>query len=212
MPKLVDHAVRRREVAEAVVRLILRDGVEAVTIRHVATESGWSPGVLAHYFTGKDALLLVAFGQVSDALVERTARRHVVGPPLSVLRWTLRNALPMDPVRRDEVRVWFAFLGHALARPALAEAQRRVYTEWEEALTALLRQAAGQGELAAGIDPATEAVALVSFVDGLALQAVFGPDRFPAARLAELLDRRLAVLRAGSGSPSDPADGEGPAG
>ncbi|HSV65354.1 MAG TPA: TetR family transcriptional regulator C-terminal domain-containing protein [Mycobacteriales bacterium] len=196
MPKLVDHTVRRREVADAVIRLIRRDGVEAVTIRHVAAESGWSPGVLAHYFADKDALLLAAFQRVADGVLERTARRHVVGPPMSVLRWVLRNTLPMDQERHAELRVWFAFLGHALARPALAAAQRAVYDEWRQAMAAVLRQAEQRAELAPGTDPDGEAAALVSFVDGLALQAVFDPDRFPPRLQGELLDARLVTLRA----------------
>lgn len=196
MPKIVDHAVRRLEVADAVIRLIRRDGVEAVTIRHVAAESGWSPGVLGHYFADKDALLLAAFQRVADAVVERVARRHVVGEPLSVLRWILRNMLPMDAERRAEVQVWFAFLGHALARPPLAAAQRAVYDEWRRALGAVLQQAAEAGVLVPGVEPAGEAAALVSFVDGLAVQALFDPEAFPASRQAELLDERLRVLRA----------------
>ena len=196
MPKLVDHATRRREVADAVIRLIERDGVEAVTIRHVAAESGWAPGVLAHYFTDKDALLLAAFRRVADTVVDRTARQRVGGPPGSLLRWFCRNTLPLDPVRRAEMRVWFAFLGHALARPELAAAQREVYDQWRAVLAGILRQLADQGELAAGIDPDAEAAALVAFIDGLALQAIFDPDAFPPARQAALLDNRLTTVRA----------------
>lgn len=195
MPKLVDHVTRRREVADAVVRLIARDGVEAVTIRHVAAESGWAPGVLAHYFADKDALLLAAFRRVADAVVERTGRQRVGGPPLSVLRWFCRNTLPLDEQRRGEVQVWFAFLGHALARPALAEAQRAVYAEWREVLAGILRAAAGRAELAPGVDPDAEAASLVAFIDGLALQAIFDPEAFPPSRQAALLDARLLTVR-----------------
>ena len=195
MPKLVDHEVRRREVADAVVRLIRRDGVEAVTIRRVAAESGWAPGVLAHYFADKDALLLAAFRRVADAVVDRTVRQRVGGPPLSLLRWFCRNTLPLDQTRRAELQVWFAFLGHALARPALAAAQREVYRQWRQALAGILQAAADRGELAAGLDPEAEAAALAGFIDGLALQAVFDPAAFPPARQAALLDARLATVR-----------------
>ena len=195
MPKLVDHETRRREVADAVIRLIRRDGAEAVTIRHVAAESGWAPGVLGHYFRDKDALLLAAFRRVADAVTERTTRQRVGGPPLSVLRWFCRNTLPLEEQRRAEVQVWFAFLGYALARPALARAQREVYEQWRRLLADLLRAAGDRGELATGTDPEAEAAALVAFIDGLALQAVFDPGTFPPDRQAALLDARLRTVR-----------------
>jgi AcrR family transcriptional regulator len=195
MPKLVDHATRRREVADAVIRLIRRDGVEAVTIRHVAAESGWAPGVLAHYFSDKDALLLAAFRRVADTVMDRTARQRVGGPPRSLLRWFCRNTLPLDADRRAEMQVWFAFLGHALARPALAQAQREVYEQWRAVLAGILHQCVERGEVAPDLDAEAEAAALVAFIDGLALQAIFDQDAFPPARQAALLDERLATVR-----------------
>jgi AcrR family transcriptional regulator len=195
MPKLVDHETRRREVADAVLRLIRRDGVEAVTIRHVAAESGWAPGVLAHYFADKDALLLAAFRRAADTVMDRTARQRVGGPPRSLLRWFCRNTLPLDDGRRAELRVWFAFLGHALARPELAAAQREVYEQWRAVLAGILDQAVERGELAPDHDVAAEAAALAAFIDGLALQAIFDPTAFPPNRQAALLDERLAAVR-----------------
>ncbi|WP_329083874.1 hypothetical protein [Streptosporangium sp. NBC_01469] len=42
MPKKVDHEVRRRHIAEALHRIIDRDGLDAVSLREVATEAGVS--------------------------------------------------------------------------------------------------------------------------------------------------------------------------
>ncbi|MGB3635817.1 MAG: TetR family transcriptional regulator, partial [Rubrobacteraceae bacterium] len=60
MPKIVDHEERRRELAEAVWRVILRDGVEGVSVRNVAAEAGWSTGALRHYVGTKEDLLASA--------------------------------------------------------------------------------------------------------------------------------------------------------
>jgi AcrR family transcriptional regulator len=151
--------------------------------------------VLAHYFADKDALLLAAFRQVADSVNDRTARQRVGGPPRSLLRWFCRNTLPLDPVRRTEMRVWFAFLGHALARPALAQAQREVYDQWRATLAGILTGAAD-----AAVDVPAEAASLVAFIDGLALQAIFDPDAFPPGRQAALLDERLATVRWAGGT------------
>ena len=74
MPKVVDHELRRRELARAALRVIGRDGLEAATTRAVADESGWSTGVLKHYFDDKDHLLHEALRELERMNLERFER------------------------------------------------------------------------------------------------------------------------------------------
>ena len=121
MPKVVDHEQRREELAAAVWRLASRDGLDAVTIRGVAAEAGWSTGALHHYFSDKEELLLFALKTVADRVGRRVATaRAESAEPLELARALLAIGLPLDEERRDETRVWFAFLGLALTRPPLA--------------------------------------------------------------------------------------------
>ena len=50
MPKIVDHEARRREISAAAAALIAKGGLEAVTFREIAQASGYSKGVVEHYF------------------------------------------------------------------------------------------------------------------------------------------------------------------
>jgi hypothetical protein len=106
------------------------------------------------------------------------------------------EALPLDRERRTEVRLWFAFLGLALTRPALARAQRAAYRAWRRMLAAALRDAQERGDLAAGLDCEHEAAALIALADGLAVQATFEPRALTAQRQLEIVDERLERLRA----------------
>ena len=60
MPKLVDHDQRRREIAAALTRLIVRVGVEGASVRAVAAEAGWSMGAVRYYFGTQEELLRFA--------------------------------------------------------------------------------------------------------------------------------------------------------
>jgi AcrR family transcriptional regulator len=192
MPKVVDHEQRREELAAAVWRLASRDGLESVTIRSVAAEAGWSTGALHHYFSDKEELLLFAFGTVADRIGRRVATaQEVATGPLGLARELLAVGLPLDPERRAETRVWFAFLGLALTRPVLARAQRAAYRHWRRLVADALRAAQEQGQVEPGIDVEREAAELVALVDGLAVQAMFEPR----ARMQDLVDERLARLR-----------------
>src|SRR2546422_6311494 len=73
MPKQVDHEARRQQLAEAVCRLAASQGLEAVSLRHVAAEAGVSMGQVQHYFSTKDELLLFAFRVVSERAEQRFA-------------------------------------------------------------------------------------------------------------------------------------------
>ena len=131
MPKVVDHEERRAELGAAVWRLASREGLEAVTVRRVAEEAGWSTGAVVHYFSDKEELLLFAFRTVADRVGRRlAAAEERTDEPLELARTWLVQGLPLDAERQAEVRVWFAFLGLALTRPALARAQRLTYRAW----------------------------------------------------------------------------------
>jgi TetR/AcrR family transcriptional regulator, transcriptional repressor of bet genes len=197
MPKVVDHEQRRGELAAAVWSLASRAGLEAVTVRRVAEEAGWSTGALVHYFPDKEELLLFAFRTVADRVgrrLEQAAER--TSDPLELARTQLLEGLPLDRERQAEVRVWFAFLGLALTRPALARTQRVTYRAWRDRVSDRLREAQEMGEIRAGVDCAAEAAALVALVDGLAIQATFEPRALGARRQTELVDAHLDALRA----------------
>jgi AcrR family transcriptional regulator len=192
VPKIVDHEQRREELAEAVWRLASHEGLDAVTIRGVAAKAGWSTGALHHYFQDKEELLLFAFGTVADRVNRRVAAaREKATEPLELARALLHIGLPLDAGRRDETRVWFAFLGLALTRPALARAQRLAYRAWRGVVADALRDAQDLGDVDGDVDVEREAAGLVALVDGLAVQASFDPGCLDVG----LVDERLAELR-----------------
>jgi TetR/AcrR family transcriptional regulator, transcriptional repressor of bet genes len=203
MPKIVDHDERRSELAAAVWRLASSEGVEAITVRRVAAEAGWSTGALVHYFGDKEELIRFAFKLTADRVARRfDAAAARLSDPLELARTMLVEALPLDRERRTEVRLWFAFLGLALTRPALGAAQRDAYRGWRRRLAAALLEAQERGDLAPDIDCGREATALIALADGLAVQASFEPRALPPRRQLELVDERLARLRAGSTAPA----------
>jgi TetR/AcrR family transcriptional regulator, transcriptional repressor of bet genes len=197
MPKVVDHEERRGELRDAVWRLASRDGLEAVTVRAVADEAGCSTGALVHYFADKEDLLLFAFRTVADRVMRRVAAAEEgTTDPVELARAMLVEGLPLDRERQAEVRLWFAFLGLALTRPALARDQRLTYRAWRKRVAERLAAGKEQGILRADVDPETQAAALVGLVDGLAVQATFEPRALGTERQLELVDACLDQLRA----------------
>src|SRR4030081_2122253 len=118
MPKQVDHEARRQQLAEAGCRLAGSQGLEAVSLRHVAAEAGVSMGQVQHYFTTKDEMLLFAFHTLSARVARRLAApvQALVQPPSTraLLRALLVAMVSTDDEGRTEAPLWVAFVARAV--------------------------------------------------------------------------------------------------
>lgn len=195
MPKVVDHGSRRREIAFAVWRAVGRVGLDAVTVRDIADEAGYSTGVLAHYFEGKDEMLVYALRVSTERALQRLEERGGESG-LESLRDGLAGCLPLDEARRDEWRVWLAFWGRAAADETLAAEQRSWYERWRGLVRDRVLTCQSEGTLPGDLDAAREADTLVALVDGVGLQATLEPERLTARAQTALLDRHISALGA----------------
>lgn len=69
------------ELAEAVWRVIRRDGLEHASVRNVAREAGLSMGSLRHYFSTQSELLIFALRLVIERIDRRLATLHPDAEP-----------------------------------------------------------------------------------------------------------------------------------
>ena len=198
MARASDSEARRTEFAEAAWRTIAERGFDAATVRNVARGAGASTGRLVHYFRSKDELMLEALRHAGRVVRERMNALLARERGLAALRALLFDALPLDDERRAEWRFWLAYWGRAASEPGLAAEQERRIGIWRAMLAGVLEDARERGELAAGIDPALEAEALMALVDGLGQQALFAPRTMTVERLRAHVRAQLRRLAAHS--------------
>ncbi len=194
MPVTVDHDVRRREVAEAVWRVLADTGFAGLSLRAVAREMGATTGLLTHYFASKRELVAHALDVVHERTAPRMAAAGAGVGGVEGLRERLRAVLVEDEDATVLSRVWVGFWDLALADVELGLAEAARYERWRARLRPLVDEAMAAGELAAGRDPETVVDVLTAFTHGLVIQALFDPDRFPAERQYAVLDELLAAL------------------
>jgi AcrR family transcriptional regulator len=203
MARQADHQERREVFAMAALRVIMRAGVEGLTVREVAKEAGFTTGALTHYFTSKDQVLIEA-SECSAKLVrprmERAARDKSA---LAALRKVVGESLPIGPVGRGYWRVWVGFWERASYNPDVARVMCVRYDEWRGRLAVLIERAQGQGEAAGGFDPALAAQELVALVDGIGVQVLLGSGRISATRQWQIIDSWIGNMAEGRiGRPS----------
>jgi AcrR family transcriptional regulator len=196
MPRVVDHDDRRHELAEAAWRAIVKYGLDGTTTRLIARESGYSVGVLAHYFESKDEILLEAL-RISHDGVDRRIREAVDDKEgLDALRTFCIEVLPISDQPARETHLEMSMWSRALVNDELRSVQRSESSRWRRLLEGLIVDAQRSGELVE-MPARTIAVLLSAVIDGLSIYALLYPDRFGKAELIDFLDKFLAAFRPG---------------
>lgn len=172
MPRLIDHDGRRREIAEAVWRIVVRDGVSAVSMRDVAAEAGLAVGSVRHVFATKAELLEYSMALVHERARERVQAHFAINEPRKLAEAVLAEMMPLDDQRRMEMAVNMAVVAespsHSSLRRVALDAQQAV----AEACAAVLQVLTGHGLVRTDADLAYETERLHALVDGLALHAL----------------------------------------
>jgi AcrR family transcriptional regulator len=196
MPKIVDHEQRRREILQATWRVIDEQGIEAATIREIARAAGYSNGVLSHYFTNKEDILISAHKLAFQQVFDRANRANAGAAGLDALRRALLEALPLDEERRLEAVLDVSFWSQALSNERLKAVRRDSVVEGRPWWIGMLEEGRERGEIVASIDVEVLCDEIQALIDGVSVQAVMYPDDMVPARqvaLAEAFLTRISV-------------------
>ncbi|MEV5006273.1 MULTISPECIES: TetR/AcrR family transcriptional regulator [unclassified Streptomyces] len=201
MPKRVDHAERRTEIAEALLRVAVRRGLHAVGMRDVAAEAGVSLRLVQYYFETKEKLLLYGLQHLAKRFGERAttqvrAAGHDPGPR-ALIEAMLMAALPTDEESRTFHLVYTSYAVLSVTDRALADQPFIKNPDAaESALAELLRQAEASDLTQPGVDAQLEAVSLLAMSAGLGTSILVG-QRSPESA-ATVLNHHLDRIFQGS--------------
>lgn len=144
MPKIVDHAERRAQIALALWSTIYAEGISGVSFAAVARHGGISIGRIQHYFPTKRDLVLAGARAIvagaeerfpstadgarssGDGADEPTAEygiddRMSADQAADTLRTLLAGQIPDSPESRIGSAVWSAYLAASIADREIAE-------------------------------------------------------------------------------------------
>jgi AcrR family transcriptional regulator len=194
MPRKVDSDSRRASMAAAAAKLIAESGIEGAKLRDVAAAAGWTTGALTHYFPDKRDLLLMAMQSSLDHL----QGKHVeaLTPDTDELRLLLETALPLDKDRVGHWRVSLTMQMQSWADPEMSAALKKALRRWRRRIATLLVERIASGGFRADLDPEHTADRLIALVNGVAIQAMYDPERWPKRKQLAFLDEFLADLSA----------------
>jgi AcrR family transcriptional regulator len=195
MPKEVDHEARREELLEAVWRVIARDGIEGATIRTIAKETGWSTGVLAHYFGDKDDIIVSALRLAYERIAARWDAKLEGLTGINALYELVIDNLPLDDERELETKLLMNYWSRVIRGQDGSPPPRHRGPLLIDLLAQLVADAQEAGEIRTDESPEDIAERLLGLIDGFSLHALLNPERLSEARQISLIQQEFDRLR-----------------
>ncbi|PRY41256.1 TetR/AcrR family transcriptional regulator [Umezawaea tangerina] len=194
MPKLVDHAERRRAILEVTWRLIATQGPDAATMREIARQAGYANGALVHYFPNKEALIEAAYVYVSEQTDLRIRAAASGKRGLAALRAFLVELVPTKEVTLLEARIVLPFWSRTVTDGALARTSDARMQRWRDDMVVLLAEARRDGEVRTAVPDAVIAEQLLAMAMGMQVLAQL-PDHATTPDLQlRVIEAHLAAL------------------
>jgi TetR/AcrR family transcriptional regulator, transcriptional repressor of bet genes len=194
VPKIVDHAQRRDEIALVACRVVATHGFDQASMVRIAREAGYTTGMLAHYFDSKQDIIIAALRLILRRIEERLTLPAGASPP--DLLTLLTEALPVDAQRRVECAFWTTFWGQVSSDKRLKRINAWVHREYLRLFERCLAQCWPEWQRWSGATRDQVLRSLVTFINGLTASAVANTGDWPADAQVGQLRLQLTLLRA----------------
>jgi AcrR family transcriptional regulator len=188
MPKLVDYEARRLAITGVAASLIAKGGIEAATIRAIARESGYSKGVIEHFFENKEELIEGALTWANHRYEQRIAKTTKDLKGMDALRKRIEATIPHSKSTFDEWKVRLVFWGMAAIKPRLRKKQQRRFQLAIEYFESDLREAIENKQINPDINTHNTARHLVNSITGISTAALHNPSLYTAELIAQEID------------------------
>jgi AcrR family transcriptional regulator len=193
---------RQHLLIDATIAVLSESGLSGATVRRIAAAAGVTPGLVTHYFDGKNALISAAYRRLADQFhADYVAASEAAGSdPVERLRAFVGSAFQPQTLNRNLLRVWTSFWDSALTAPDSEPA--KVHYETAQRTRAYVEQLLRDALLSCGravhdAEIRQRAIAITSLVDGMWLAWGLDPKVFDATtgrRIAfDMLAAYLAI-------------------
>lgn len=202
MPRVVDADEQRNLVIDAAWSVIIDEGFGGATMRAIATRAGCTTGLVTHYFSSKEDLLLQMVRQTARVARDRIDRARAGQTGLDALRSIVIESAAIAPEMVDEWRIWVALWDHSMTNSRLRSEWRRRSEGWKKLVREGLEDAVQIGQLAADT-PVEHIVAELSTLHhGLSVSSILAAERISTSQVIRILDEQLRWIETSHPGPA----------
>lgn len=189
-----DHNTRRKEIAEATWSVISKLGLQGATMRAIARETGYTTGVLSHYFRDKDEMLEFAIDSLFRALEDEIEHLDKMDDARQELRNFLELVLPVN----DQARFFWSLWMHFLADTQRSAHRMTIVSNFQanirKKISEIIDRLIEQGTIAETLKVLHLTDLLHATIDGLSGTWIFDEERFTPDYMRELIDNIITII------------------
>ncbi len=158
---------RRRSLLHAALATVAELDIEGATVARICSRAGASRGLIAHYFSNKEELLVAALDGLFDQAqaLKREIAAQTSLPPLERIRAIAHSSFRPPIYSWETAAAWQAFTNASRHRPAFRNPLRRSGEQSVATVTPLFESLADDPGLR--IEPGAAAAGLFILIDGL---------------------------------------------
>ncbi|MBW8764577.1 MAG: TetR family transcriptional regulator [Microbacterium sp.] len=183
--KRLPPAERERSIVDGAKALACESGIDALTVRAVASRVGVTPALIAHYRPVMDDFVAEVFGEIVAAEREEVLGGFVFSGDLRENLQRLIETL-LDDAREDVALVWVQSWSLGARNEALGQRVRHEMDLWQSGLEDVISRAS-----AGAVDPEPAAWLLLAMVDGMSAHSLV---KWTPHDRADLARRTLAAV------------------
>ncbi len=188
MPRIKVRDFRRNELIDATIQSIADHGLSDTTLATIADHAGVSPGLVSHYFDGKEELLAATLRRLAKDLATDIRQRTPVGvTPLQRLHAIIDGCLESQQLRPGPMLAWRAFWAILPYNPPLASLQKMINRRFASNMRVCLRQLI-QDEFVN-----ETYLGLFALIDGFWIRQFVEPESFSTSDACKVCRRYLAL-------------------
>jgi len=180
---------RKLALIEATLELVAENGVRGATVRGIAERAEVTQGLIRHYFSTKEELVLAAYDHHMTQMTNQTfsGSEQVEGTALERLRALVVSSLTPPVVDPRSLALWAAFLNKVQHDAGMRETHAKTYLDFRNRLEALIRAALEEaGKPAEDARLLQLAIAGNALIDGLWMEGGALPEAFAPGELSEI--------------------------
>lgn len=204
---------RKRAFVEATINCLAEHGYHGTSVRKIAAAAGVTPGLLTHYYSGKEELIADAYRHSA-----RMTRNHAMRSadsageaPQDRFRAFVAACFTDPPFRADLFRVWLNFWVSTLTEPQVRKAHAQTYGDFRKQIGRhiddLLKS---QGRSHPPDEVEALAIGVNAIIDGLWLERGLDPATFNATQAINIVYRFVGSTLNIDFAPSNPVKTKDP--
>ncbi len=183
---------RRDAFIRATMTCLAEHGYHGTSVRKIAAAAGVTPGLLTHYYSGKEQLIADAYRHGAEVTREHAERAADAAGPSPVARFQAFVAASFagPDIGADVFRIWLNFWAVTITEPLVRQAHAETYSDYRTILAGLIADIlAASGKTHCPDDIEALAIGTNAIIDGLWLERGLDPETFDTAEAAAIVCR-----------------------